>query len=225
MLVYTHIVIAIRVSKILGLDLHSSEAYMLGAILPDIRYPAGLPREQTHVSIEQFMTIARQCPASERKLLAGYLVHLIADEFALEKLDAIMFPLIPEAIRRHIKTGILNLMLEIGYKNQAFGAIGLLRDAGCLGGHLGLSEQQVTGMVERVERYLYNPTLEQAIKILGSTNLSSNRNIRFYLQMGRAMYQMKFIRQYITAKVARIMEGMEQELAHICMPWMKDVLK
>ncbi len=221
MLLYTHIIIARKVSDILGLELKNSEAYLLGAILPDIRYLAGLPREQTHLPLEQFVTIARQCPASERDLLTGYLVHLIADEFAQENLGVMMFPLLPGSMRRQIKVGVLNIMLEIGYRRQTCGALLFGREAGCLGRHLALPEEQVVGMVDRVEGYLSNPSLEQTMKTLGSSSLNANRNIRFYLRVGRTMYQMKFIRRFITAKVNRIKEEMEQTLARRCRPWME----
>ncbi len=221
MLLYTHIITARRISDILGLELKNSEAYLLGAILPDIRYLAGLPREQTHLPLEQFMAIARQCPASERDLLTGYLVHLIADEFAQADLRAMMFPLLPGSMRRHIKVGVLNIMLEIGYRHQTCGALLFSREARCLGRHLALPEEQVVGMVEQVEGYLSDPSLEETMKTLGSSSLNSNRNIRFYLRVGRTLYQMKFIRRFITAKVNRIREEMEQTLARRCRPWME----
>jgi len=221
MLLYTHIITALRVRDILGLQMNSPDAYLLGAILPDIRYQSDIPRDQTHLPLEEFIALARRCPALERDLLTGYLVHLIADEFLQEDLSDMMFPRTPGKIRKHIQLGLLSVMLEIGYRTQDCGARLFQREAGCLGHHLGLPELQVHEMVNRVEAYLHNPTLAQAMEILKDSDLRSNRNIQFYLRVGRTIHQISFLQRIIAAKVTRKMGVMEQALALRCRTWLE----
>ena len=60
MLLYTHVVTALKVKSLLSLDIDDLGSYLLGAILPDTRYLAGLPRGKTHLEMDAFFHLIRK---------------------------------------------------------------------------------------------------------------------------------------------------------------------
>ena len=77
---YSHIVIASKVEQQVA-PVNASEYYW-GAIAPDIRYLAGIPRHQTHISHQAIVVLIAQYPHL-KSFLQGYLVHCLSDEIPL----------------------------------------------------------------------------------------------------------------------------------------------
>jgi hypothetical protein len=77
MLQSTHIYIAQRLES--DLNVEDPEKYYLGSSIPDVRYFAGIPREQTHFPRKRIRSVFGG--KADISFLKGYDVHLGLDEY------------------------------------------------------------------------------------------------------------------------------------------------
>ena len=86
---YSHIVIVSKVERQVAPA--NLQEYYWGAIAPDIRYLAGIQRDQTHISHQEIAELVAQYPHLN-SFLQGYLVHCLSDEISLEEVFYQHFP-------------------------------------------------------------------------------------------------------------------------------------
>jgi hypothetical protein len=77
---YSHLVIAAKLAA--QLQPENRQAYYWGAIAPDMRYLAAMPRRQTHIPARRILEFGEKYPDLE-PFLQGYLVHCLSDEVDL----------------------------------------------------------------------------------------------------------------------------------------------
>ena len=130
---YSHLAIAAQLEN----DLRPADPaeYYWGAIAPDVRYVARVPRAQTHLSPEAVLAFLEKYPRLE-SFTQGYLVHALTDLFELPAwLKKRHFP---RPIRHQISHHMLAVMLETyfiekspvhaqvqGQPNEIFRALGI----------------------------------------------------------------------------------------------------
>lgn len=86
---YSHIVLATKLES--QIKPENPREYYWGTLAADVRYPAGLPRSQTHLIPEQIRAYNIQYPHL-KSFLQGYLVHCLADEIELGPIFFKHFP-------------------------------------------------------------------------------------------------------------------------------------
>ncbi len=86
---YSHIVIASKLEGLVKPD--DLQEYYWGAVAPDIRYVAALPRQQTHIAPERIIEATSQYP-DLTSFLQGYLVHCLSDKIELSQVFFRHFP-------------------------------------------------------------------------------------------------------------------------------------
>jgi len=86
---YSHIVIASKLAALVKPG--NLQEYYWGAVAPDIRYAAALPRQQTHIHSERIFEAISQYPEL-KPFLQGYLVHCLSDEIDLSQVFFQHFP-------------------------------------------------------------------------------------------------------------------------------------
>ncbi|WP_291319185.1 hypothetical protein, partial [Desulfonatronospira sp.] len=86
---YSHLVVASELEAAVAPD--DIQEYYWGAIAPDIRYIAGMQRQQTHLPPQDIMDSIYRYPHL-RSFLQGYLVHCLCDEIELDRIFSSHFP-------------------------------------------------------------------------------------------------------------------------------------
>src|SRR6185503_5322806 len=86
---YSHLVIASKVEALV--DPENAQEYYWGAIAPDIRYLAAMPRNQTHLPSQRIVGFMSRFPHL-KSFLQGYLVHCLSDEIELGEVFFQHFP-------------------------------------------------------------------------------------------------------------------------------------
>lgn len=216
MLLYTHVVTALKVKSLLSLDINDPGAYLLGSILPDVRYLAGIPREQTHLDMNTFFHIIRENNICDRDIITGYLVHLAADNLNELYLRDLLFPNIPRISKKTILTGLFSIILEIYYQTQPIDVPPVSDNAGKLGRILNIPPEYISELTARADRYLRDPCLDQAVKSIAGSTVESNKNVNFYINIGKFIHDTASIRNYIINKVSNVNEKLENVLADRC---------
>lgn len=107
---YSHIVVASKLEA----HIHPADAreYYWGAIAPDVRYPAAMRREKTHLPAEKILEWFARYPHL-KPFLQGYLVHCLCDELDLSGIFFRRFPL--TLLRSRFARQPLSVILELYY--------------------------------------------------------------------------------------------------------------
>ncbi|MGB1249625.1 MAG: hypothetical protein ACPG8W_03265 [Candidatus Promineifilaceae bacterium] len=135
--------------------------YFIGALIPDIRYFADVPREQTHFSADLIPTYAGQASAS---FLTGYMVHLLLDE-VWPTLESQYRDDFPSAVRNKLGGNRCQIAYEVFCLAQQPIQLELspLHNPMLMG--LGISAENVCLAAEVMQEYLDTPSLTTAFGI------------------------------------------------------------
>ncbi len=213
MLLYTHAVLAMNLHKALDLEPVDEGSYILGALLPDVRYLSGSARKSTHPEIEEFVTLARTLPIEERSMALGCLAHLATDKWAYGYVLPRLFPWLPETLLKAVHIGVVSVLMEQCCWREPLACAVLPNDAGELGRRLGLPAESVAEMADKAGKYLKRPTIERATEIVAGTDLRTNRNVVLYLLVGRLVRGFPPLRRFLIGRASKAWEGLEDYLA------------
>ena len=86
---YSHVVIASKLESLVKPE--NPAEYYWGAIAPDVRYIAAVPRQQTHIPAQKIIEFISRYPHLE-SFLQGYLVHCLSDEVHMGEIFFRQFP-------------------------------------------------------------------------------------------------------------------------------------
>jgi hypothetical protein len=107
---YSHIVVASKLESLVKPE--DPKDYYWGAVAPDIRYLAVVPRQQTHVAPQRIAEFLYRYPHL-KSFLQGYLVHCLSDQLHMRE---IFFPHIPfSLLRSRLSHQHLTIILELFY--------------------------------------------------------------------------------------------------------------
>jgi hypothetical protein len=152
---YTHFVIAAQLEEDILPEL--PEEYYWGAVAPDVRFIAGVRREETHLSPEKILGFLEKYPHL-KSFIQGYLVHCLTDSVeprALLNKKVILRPFLQHASIHFIATIIEAFYME-NYPIQkpvSGKANEMLHDSGIRAEHL---EKEVV----LIKSYLEKPDME-----------------------------------------------------------------
>ncbi len=162
---YSHLILASQLEQQIAPD--NLSEYYWGAVAPDIRYPAGVPRAATHLPPRDIAADTSTYPQLS-SFLQGYLVHCLTDEIPLEEvfLAHLPFSLYKNKLTRRHLAVILELynFENLGIKFRLSGTYNKFL------AKIGLEEVDCTKFAAFIRSYLASPT--SAGRIAALTRLS-----------------------------------------------------
>jgi len=164
---YSHLVIAhALIPRLRPGDL---DEYRWGAVVPDIRYLAGMRRRQTHPAIPAVRAWLEQAPAL-RDFSLGYLVHVLADE---RDAAGTLYARIPlRALRRRLPRSLAAVLLEAAYAEKAPLEARVSGSYNPLLAELGVAPAFVAPFALAANRYAAAPSTTTALEMMAELGLS-----------------------------------------------------
>lgn len=159
---YSHFVLATRLGPIFRPE--DQAEYTWGAIVPDIRYLAGLPRSQTHLPKEKIQALCSRYPHLY-PFLQGYRVHCVLDEIDLARTVGAAFPIrqISQALHRKFSLQQLAVLVELYYLKTARPSGEISGAANEVLAGMGISSQHTRDYAAAARAYLSAPSYETAL--------------------------------------------------------------
>ncbi len=178
MYIYTHLVIASQIETVLKpVD---RPAYYLGAVVPDFRYLAGLPRDQTHLPLAEIAAWFERYP-DLRSFILGYLVHCALDELRTRSIVFRKPPLV--FVRPLMRLKMAHTLLETHYIENTVLTIRLPEQGNSILEGLGIDDPLVQKFSGWLNRFLEAPSFESEAVFLNDALLAVG-NSRFQRLMG-----------------------------------------
>jgi hypothetical protein len=192
--VYSHLVAASFLQKSLKPDLPGD--YYLGSAAPDFRYPARMPRKQTHISIEQISAYCAGYPHL-RSFLLGYAVHCAVDEIDLGREFFHAFPM--GAFRNRLPRQFAPVVIELYYLETLRVENRLSESSNEITRDLGFQDELVSAASRQMNRFLASPSLEMEIATLQANGFTADSRIEKYLQISRKINQHSLLKKLLFA--------------------------
>ena len=189
---YSHIVIASKLESLV--DPENTQEYYWGAIAPDVRYPAFMQREQTHIPSQRIIGFISQYPHL-KSFLQGYLVHCLTDEIELGQILFQRFPF--SIIKRKMSRQRMAVILELYYfEYERLNKIPAGSHNEVLN-ELGLNESLSTNFSESISQYAISSSPEARLaglfELLG---LENDSRIERYMAAARS-FQKNWLLRYV----------------------------
>ncbi len=178
MYTYTHLVIASQVET--ALKPEDRRAYYLGAIVPDFRYLAGMPRDRTHLPLPQIAAWFQRYPHLH-SFTQGYLVHCALDELEVRPIVFRKPPLGPVSGLMRLK--LAHTLLETYYIENTALKISLPESGNEALEELGIAEPLVQKFTGWLNQFLREPSFENELEFLKDALLTIG-NPRFRWLLG-----------------------------------------
>jgi hypothetical protein len=182
---YSHIVVASKLESLVNPE--NAQEYYWGAVAPDIRYPASMQRQQTHISSQRIVEFISQYPDS-KSFLQGYLVHCLTDEIKLGQVFFQHFPFF--ILKRKMSRRQIAVILELFYfENEKVNKpLSSLHNE--VLNELGLDETVTTKFSRSISQYalssLPESRLSDLFQLLG---LENNSRIDKYMSVANSFQQ------------------------------------
>lgn len=217
---YSHLVIAAHFEE--RFQPSSRAEYYWGAIAPDARYPAGLPREQTHLPPAQIRAAMVQHPQLG-SFLQGYLVHCQADRVRVEEVFGRHVPF--SWLKARFSRQQLTVLLELYLFEHEKIAPPISGSGNAFLQQLGLDEAVCVRFAGAIDGALASPSPRDFLpELVHALGLENHAQMETYLtaldkfERRKLLKKMLFfciraakIRQHITAIVAALLEKDEME--------------
>ena len=205
---YAHLVLARAVESILCPT--DPAEYYWGAIIPDIRYMAGMPRSQTHLPLEEIDRLMHRY-THLRDFLIGFRVHCLVDKIDVGAAVGEQFPL--SLVRARFSPQMLTMMTEYYYlRTGRFAQLvsGKYNDALI---ELGIEPDQCAAFAGAANQYIASPTFETALQAFESLGMVDNRRINRYIKNARRIESSLLIKPVLLWSVRRArLEQLAQEI-------------
>jgi len=176
---YSHLVIAAELEK--DLQPRLAEEYYWGAVAPDIRYIAGMERDQTHLSTERILEYMDKYP-DLNAFMKGYLVHCLTDLVDLQALltQRILF----RPILRSLPHQFVPVMLESYFIERTKLDIQLVAKPNDILTDLKIDDEDINEFSTVIKPFVSDPSFESALEFLKTLG-HSNPRIENYLNAAR----------------------------------------
>lgn len=206
---YSHLVLARTVEPILCPE--DPAEYYWGAIIPDIRYLAGMPRSQTHLPLEEIDRLMHRF-THLRDFLLGFRAHCLIDKIDVSTAVGGQFPL--SLARARFSPQMLTMMVEYYYvRTGRFAQLvsGKYNDALI---SLGIEPDQCAAFAGAANQYIASPTFNTALDAFKNLGMIDNRRIDRYIQGARRIESSALIKPVLLWAVRRAkLERLARELA------------
>ncbi len=176
---YTHAVLANHLLPLVRPA--DSAAYLWGAVAPDIRYLAGMPRAQTHLPLEKIDTWREQFPGCA-SFIQGYRVHLLIDQ--VDPLEAICASLPLRLFRpvlvKRLRSRMAAVAIELYYHRTQPQGIALAGSHNPVLDSLGITPQQSAEFASVLAGYLPAPSFQSAAAAFARLGLIEDTRVERY---------------------------------------------
>lgn len=176
---YSHAVLAQSLLPILAPA--RPPEYLWGAVAPDIRYLAGLPRQATHLPDEVLASWMDKFPGWE-SFIQGYRVHCLLDRIDSVQAVSAKAPLrwLLPLSRRKLTLQQAAVLIELHFLRAAPSGLRLEGGHNPILEHLGLRPGQSAAFLQAQSEYIGAPSVERGIRIFGSLGLLNDQRIQKY---------------------------------------------
>ena len=181
---YSHAILAQALQGAVAPD--DPAAYLWGAVVPDIRYLAGLRRETTHLPDETIRSWFAQYPGHEA-FIQGYRVHCLIDTIATVPALTGAFPLrwLQRFRRREFSSQMAAVVIELYYQTRR------PRGPELVGGHnpilasLGITPEQSATFAFETAGYLRSPSYQSVMTTFAHLGIIDDARIEKYTRAYR----------------------------------------
>lgn len=208
---YTHFVLATRLAHLFRPQ--NQADYAWGSIAPDIRYLAGLPRSQTHLTKEMILANCERYPHLH-PFLQGYLVHCTLDEIDLSRVLGAAFPinLLGHLLRKKFSSQEMAVLVELYYLKTAHlvGEISGAANEMLVG--MGITSDQTRDFAAAARDYLSSPSFDTAFAAFRRMGLIEDARVERYLNAYQSLYKNPLLLNllFLAVKNARL-EGLAEQ--------------
>lgn len=196
---YSHYALAAKLESILQPE--DSNEYYWGAVAPDIRYLANLPRDRTHLEPDRIKELASCCPHL-RSFLTGYHVHILIDQIDVSKVLSAAFPLslFKKALRRITPQQMVMLVEMVSLQTGASGKP-LSGDHNQVLADLGITPEQTRVYHRSLQSYFDARSLEAAWSTFQEIGMIENSRLEKYIDGYRAAQKRKWMNALLVLSI------------------------
>jgi hypothetical protein len=194
---YTHYLLARRLEGLLQPE--DPAEYAWGAVIPDIRYLAGMRRSQTHVEIAQVKSWL-ECYPARRSFGLGYLVHCLLDQIDVGGVLESTFPMSALRLIRRKKLSPQQAAMLVEYyyvsgnrepcTGKSVEISGTYNEI--LAG-LGLQPEQIDVYAAALRDYLGQPTLENFVGLARRLGFVDDSRFERYLGAAKSLQKNRLL--------------------------------
>jgi hypothetical protein len=189
---YTHYYLASLVEPTIQPDQPGD--YYLGAIIPDVRYLARVPRQQTHVSQARLREFRARYPALA-SFISGYQVHCLLDEIDLTRVIGTAFPLnwFQRVTRRKFSQQQLTTLVELYFIQNARLGWKVHETHTEVLSDLGIQPDQTTLFLEVMKEYLPVPSFETALSSFQKLGFVESARLDKYMKTYQSLERNRLV--------------------------------
>jgi len=158
------------------------EAYYLGSIISDVRYLAGMRRDQTHISQAQIREYLISYPNLD-SFLRGYQVHCLIDEIDIAKVASKAFPfnLLKWVLHKNISQQQIFVLVELFYMQSTHMDWQIKEEHNEVLTDLGITPAQMETYLNAMKAYLPSPSFETALSCFQKIGyMKSSRSEKYF---------------------------------------------
>ena len=187
---YSHIVMAAKLEALVKPE--NTQEYYWGAVAPDIRYLAAMPRHQTHIPVEKVLGFISQYPHL-KSFLQGYLVHCLCDEIELGQVFFQHFPF--SMFKGKMLRQQVAVMLELYFFENEKVNKSLSGSHNQVLSELGLNETLSTKLSQSISQYATSASFEARISDLARLlNLENDPRIDKYMAAAKRFQKNRLLK-------------------------------
>ncbi|NLH00175.1 MAG: hypothetical protein GX491_22685 [Chloroflexi bacterium] len=215
---YSHYALAAKLESILQPE--NANEYYWGAVAPDIRYPANLPRDRTHLSQDRIKELA-SCYPHLKSFLTGYHVHILIDQIDVSKVLAASFPLkiFKRALRRISPQQMVMLVEMVSLQNGASGEP-------MSGAHnevlaeLGVTPEQTRIYYQSLQSYFDKRSFEVAISAFQEIGMIEKSRLERYINAYRSWQKRRWMKTLLSLsiKTSKLEQKVVAHVSRSCEP-------
>jgi hypothetical protein len=182
------------------------DEYYLGSIIPDIRYLAGMRREQTHLSRAKIREYRVTYPHLD-SFLRGYQVHCLIDEIELAKVASATFPfnLLKWVLRKNLSQQQITVLVELYYMQSTHMDWQIKEDHNEVMTDLGITPAQTETYLDAMKEYLPAPSFETALSCFQKIGYptKSSRSEK-YLQAYQSLERNRLLKRVLLLAIKNV---------------------
>lgn len=194
------------------------DAFLWGALAPDVRYLAGLRREQTHLDQAALAELTARHPACV-SFIQGYRVHCLLDEIDIASMLNRPFPAgaLLRMLRKPLSMQQAAVMVELHFIRREPGGALTGSHNPILGG-LGIQAEQSTAFAQALADYVARPAPETALLAFRHVGMISDERLARYDHAYRTIRKRPAL-QVLLAWAVRSARIEQRALAHVHSRW------
>ena len=187
---YSHYYLAGQVA--VELQPQDPAEYYWGALIPDVRYLAGLRRETTHRSRETLAALAEHHPELASFLL-GYRVHCLLDEIELTRVLGQRMPF--RLAGRRLRLQHYAILVEFYFLQKARPLPPVSGRHNVVLDEMGITEKHTLAFAGAVRQYAAEPGLPAALAASKTLGLAGDQRVERYLQAALWLDRYRFLQK------------------------------